>query len=140
MGGQRLGEMEVWALEAHKAAHTLQEMLTIKSDDVIGRAKAFEAIVKGVEIPSSTIPESFKVLVKELNSLSLNVIPTETQVENVIDTSAIEELKEDKFSKSQSSNSSDDTSNGKKNQTTDTKTANIKKTDKDKNYPENAGQ
>lgn len=74
-GGQRLGEMEVWALEAHRAAHTLQEMLTIKSDDVIGRAKAFEAIVKGTEIPQSTVPESFKVLVKELNSLLLDVIP-----------------------------------------------------------------
>src|SRR5665647_1458405 len=68
MGGQRLGEMEVWALEAHRASHTLQEMLTIKSDDVLGRAKAFEAIVKGVEIHESTIPESFKVLVRELNS------------------------------------------------------------------------
>lgn len=76
MGGQRLGEMEVWALEAHRAAHTLQEMLTIKSDDVVGRAKAFEAIVKGEEIPEATIPESFKVLMKELNSLSLNVVPT----------------------------------------------------------------
>lgn len=75
MGGQRLGEMEVWALEAHRAAHILQEMLTIKSDDVVGRAKSFEAIVKGTEIPEATIPESFKVLVKELNSLSLNVIP-----------------------------------------------------------------
>jgi len=75
MGGQRLGEMEVWALEAHRAAHTLQEMLTIKSDDVIGRAKAFEAIVKGTDIPQSTVPESFKVLVKELNSLGLNMTP-----------------------------------------------------------------
>lgn len=75
MGGQRLGEMEVWALEAHRAAYNLQEMLTIKSDDVVGRAKAFEAIVKGAEIPEATIPESFKVLVKELNSLSLNIIP-----------------------------------------------------------------
>ena len=74
-GGQRLGEMEVWALEAHRAAHSLQEMLTIKSDDVIGRAKAFEAIVQGTEIPQSTVPESFKVLVKELNSLGLDVIP-----------------------------------------------------------------
>ncbi|MBI4037511.1 DNA-directed RNA polymerase subunit beta [Candidatus Curtissbacteria bacterium] len=73
MGGQRLGEMEVWALEAYGAAHTLQEMLTIKSDDVVGRAKAFEAIIKGNEIPQALIPESFKVLVKELNSLSLNV-------------------------------------------------------------------
>ena len=76
MGGQRLGEMEVWALEAHRAAHVLQEMLTIKSDDVVGRAKAFEAIVKGLDIPASTIPESFKVLVKELQALGLNVIPT----------------------------------------------------------------
>ena len=75
MGGQRLGEMEVWALEAHRAAYTLQEMLTIKSDDVVGRAKAFEAIVKGTDIPQSTIPESFKVLVKELQSLSLSITP-----------------------------------------------------------------
>ena len=73
MGGQRLGEMEVWALEAYGAAYSLQEMLTIKSDDVVGRAKAFEAIIKGTEIPQALIPESFKVLVKELNSLSLNV-------------------------------------------------------------------
>ena len=76
MGGQRLGEMEVWALEAYGAAHILQEMLTIKSDYVVGRAKAFEAIVKGEEIPEAMIPESFKVLMKELNSLVLNVIPT----------------------------------------------------------------
>ncbi|MEK7166368.1 MAG: DNA-directed RNA polymerase subunit beta, partial [Patescibacteria group bacterium] len=75
MGGQRLGEMEVWALEAHRAAYTLQEMLTIKSDDVVGRAKAFEAIVKGIDIPASNVPESFKVLVKELQALSLNVTP-----------------------------------------------------------------
>ena len=76
-GGQRLGEMEVWALESHRAAHVLQEMLTIKSDDVIGRAKAFEAIVKNLDIPNPTIPESFRVLVKELNSLCLNIIPGE---------------------------------------------------------------
>lgn len=75
MGGQRLGEMEVWALEAHRAAHILQEMLTIKSDDVVGRAKAFEAIVKGTDIPASTVPESFKVLVSELKSLLLDVLP-----------------------------------------------------------------
>ena len=73
MGGQRLGEMEVWALEAYGAAHILQEMLTIKSDDVVGRAKAFEAIVKGIDIPQALIPESFKVLVKELQALSLGV-------------------------------------------------------------------
>ena len=80
MGGQRLGEMEVWGLEAHKAAATLQEMLTIKSDDVVGRAKAFEAIVKGTEIPSSSVPESFNVLVKELQSLGLQVIPQGVQL------------------------------------------------------------
>ena len=89
MGGQRLGEMEVWALEAHKAAHSLQEMLTLKSDDVVGRAKAFEAIVKGEPIPISSVPESFKVLVKELNSLALNIVPvgqivTEEVVEEAI--------------------------------------------------------
>ncbi len=85
MGGQRLGEMEVWALEAHKAAHTLQEMLTIKSDDVVGRAKAFEAIVKGTEIPSSSVPESFNVLVKELQSLGLQILPMGVQLKAVAD-------------------------------------------------------
>ena len=75
MGGQRLGEMEVWALEAHRASHTLQEMLTIKSDDVSGRARAFEAIVKGTDIPEAAIPDSFKVLVRELNSLCLSIEP-----------------------------------------------------------------
>jgi len=75
MGGQRLGEMEVWALEAHRARYSLQEMLTIKSDDVVGRAKAFEAIVKGTDIPTPKVPESFKVLIKELQALGLNVIP-----------------------------------------------------------------
>ncbi len=79
MGGQRLGEMEVWALEAHRAAHTLQEMLTIKSDDVMGRAKAFEAIVKGTAIPAPTVPESFKVLMRELNSLGLEVVAHEVK-------------------------------------------------------------
>lgn len=77
MGGQRLGEMEVWALEAHRAAYALQEMLTIKSDDVVGRAKAFEAIVKGAQIPTPKVPESFKVLVKELQGIGLNVTPLE---------------------------------------------------------------
>ncbi len=80
MGGQRLGEMEVWALEAHRARYTLQEMLTIKSDDVVGRAKAFEAIVKGTSIPTPKVPESFKVLIKELQALGLNVIPVGAQV------------------------------------------------------------
>jgi DNA-directed RNA polymerase subunit beta len=73
MGGQRLGEMEVWGLEAHRAAHVLQEMLTIKSDDILGRARAFEAIVKGTDIPAATVPESFKVLIRELNSLGLSI-------------------------------------------------------------------
>ncbi|HPJ76197.1 MAG TPA: DNA-directed RNA polymerase subunit beta, partial [Clostridia bacterium] len=72
-GGQRFGEMEVWALEAYGAAYTLQEILTVKSDDVIGRVKTYEAIVKGESIPKSGIPESFKVLVKELQSLALDV-------------------------------------------------------------------
>jgi len=80
MGGQRLGEMEVWALEAHRAQHILQEMLTYKSDDVIGRTKAFEAIVKGTDIPTPRVPESFKVLVKELQALNLNIIPLEAAV------------------------------------------------------------
>ncbi len=75
MGGQRLGEMEVWAMEAHQAAHVLQEMLTIKSDDVVGRAKAFEAVVKGADIPEASVPESFNVLVNELKALGLNIIP-----------------------------------------------------------------
>lgn len=72
-GGQRFGEMEVWALEAYGAAYTLQEILTIKSDDVVGRVKAYESIVKGQNIPQSGVPESFKVLVKELQSLALDV-------------------------------------------------------------------
>ncbi len=83
MGGQRVGEMEVWALEAHRAAHVLQEMLTIKSDDVRGRAKAFEAMVKGTEIPAPTVPEAFRVMVRELNSLGLDIIAKE--MEEVID-------------------------------------------------------
>ncbi|MFN3305700.1 MAG: DNA-directed RNA polymerase subunit beta [Candidatus Kapaibacteriota bacterium] len=73
-GGQRLGEMEVWALEAYGAAHTLQEMLTIKSDDVVGRAKAYEAIVKGDNMPDPNIPESFNVLIRELQGLCLDVV------------------------------------------------------------------
>ncbi len=72
-GGQRFGEMEVWALEAYGAAYTLQEMLTIKSDDVNGRSRAYEAIVKGDNIPRPGIPESFKVLVRELQSIGLDI-------------------------------------------------------------------
>jgi DNA-directed RNA polymerase subunit beta len=72
-GGQRFGEMEVWALEAYGASYALQELLTIKSDDVLGRVKVYEAIVKGENIPEPGIPESFKVLIKEMQSLCLNV-------------------------------------------------------------------
>ena len=72
-GGQRFGEMEVWALEAYGAAYTLQEILTVKSDDIKGRVKAYEAIVKGENIPTPGVPASFKVLVKELQSLGLDV-------------------------------------------------------------------
>ncbi len=73
MGGQRFGEMEVWALESHRVPYTLQELLTIKSDDVRGRTKAFESIIKGIDIPQSSVPESFHVLVKELNALGLSI-------------------------------------------------------------------
>jgi DNA-directed RNA polymerase subunit beta len=72
-GGQRFGEMEVWALQAYGAAHTLQELLTIKSDDIQGRIKTYEAIVKGENIQAPGIPESFRVLAKEMQSLALNV-------------------------------------------------------------------
>jgi DNA-directed RNA polymerase subunit beta len=72
-GGQRFGEMEVWALEAYGAAHTLQEMLTVKSDDVNGRSRVYEAIVKGQNLPEPGTPESFNVLVKELQALGLRV-------------------------------------------------------------------
>ena len=73
-GGQRFGEMEVWALEAYGAAYTLQEILTVKSDDVVGRVKTYEAIVKGQDVPKPGIPESFRVLIKELQSLGLDVV------------------------------------------------------------------
>ncbi|MBR1900839.1 MAG: DNA-directed RNA polymerase subunit beta, partial [Lachnospiraceae bacterium] len=72
-GGQRFGEMEVWALEAYGASYTLQEILTVKSDDVVGRVKTYEGIIKGENIPEPGIPESFKVLLKELQSLALDV-------------------------------------------------------------------
>ena len=72
-GGQRFGEMEVWALEAYGAAYTLQEILTVKSDDIIGRTKTYESIINGVNIPEPGIPESFKVLIKELQSLALDI-------------------------------------------------------------------
>ncbi len=72
-GGQRFGEMEVWALEAYGAAYTLQEILTVKSDDVVGRVKTYEAIVKGQPVPKPGIPEAFRVLMKELQSLGLDM-------------------------------------------------------------------
>ncbi len=93
-GGQRFGEMEVWALEAYGAAHNLQEVLTIKSDDVTGRAKTYEAIIKGEDILQLGVPESFKVLVKELQSLGLALevineevpkLETELEVEEAIE-------------------------------------------------------
>ena len=87
-GGQRFGEMEVWALEAYGAAYTLQEIITVKSDDVTGRVKTYEAIVKGENIPKPGVPESFKVLIKELQALCLDV--------KVLDKNGSEiELKED---------------------------------------------
>ncbi|MFR7854085.1 MAG: DNA-directed RNA polymerase subunit beta [Acutalibacteraceae bacterium] len=82
-GGQRFGEMEVWALEAYGAAYTLQEILTIKSDDIVGRVKAYEAIVKGQNVPKPGVPESFKVLIKELQSLGLDVKVLDSQNEEI---------------------------------------------------------
>ena len=82
-GGQRFGEMEVWALEAYGAAYCLQELLTVKSDDVLGRAKAYEAIVKGENVPDPGIPESFKVLIKEMQSLCINVEVLSAQGEQI---------------------------------------------------------
>lgn len=89
-GGQRFGEMEVWALEAYGAAYTLQEILTVKSDDIVGRVKTYEAIVKGENIPESGVPESFKVLLKELQSLGLDIRvlredQTEVEIKESID-------------------------------------------------------
>jgi DNA-directed RNA polymerase subunit beta len=94
MGGQRLGEMEVWALEAHGASHILQEMLTIKSDDIEGRTKAFQSIIKGLPIPEPAIPESFKVLVKELAGLSLDVSPVNAKyAQEIVETEEAPKLK-----------------------------------------------
>jgi DNA-directed RNA polymerase subunit beta len=90
-GGQRFGEMEVWALEAYGAAHTLQEILTVKSDDVVGRVKTYEAIVKGENIPEPGVPESFKVLIKELQALCLDVKVLNDDKEEI----AIKELSDD---------------------------------------------
>ncbi len=96
MGGQRLGEMEVWALESHRAAHTLQEMLTIKSDDIVGRAQAFGAIVKGEPIPEAKVPESFKVLIRELNSLGLSIQIENAQPKNEAGEDIVEKLTDKK--------------------------------------------
>ncbi|MCX7921182.1 MAG: DNA-directed RNA polymerase subunit beta [Clostridia bacterium] len=94
-GGQRFGEMEVWALEAYGAAYTLQEILTVKSDDVVGRVKTYESIVKGENVPEPGIPESFKVLIKELQSLALDVkVYSEEQEEIAIKESVEDELEE----------------------------------------------
>ncbi len=94
-GGQRFGEMEVWALEAYGAAYTLQEILTVKSDDVVGRVKTYEAIVKGENVPEPGIPESFKVLIKELQSLGLDVkVYSEEQEEIAIKESVEDELED----------------------------------------------
>lgn len=100
-GGQRFGEMEVWALEAYGAAHTLQEMLTVKSDDVIGRAKAYESIVKGEAIRTPSVPESFNVLVKELKSLCLDVCLLKEKTKEKLETVPLEaviEVTEDEAS------------------------------------------
>ncbi len=92
-GGQRFGEMEVWALEAYGAAYTLQEILTVKSDDVVGRVKTYESIVKGENVPEPGIPESFKVLIKELQSLALDVKVYSEEKEEI----TIRESNEDEF-------------------------------------------
>ncbi len=94
-GGQRFGEMEVWALEAYGAAHTLQEILTVKSDDVVGRVKTYEAIVKGENIPEPGAPEAFKVLIKELQSLALDVKVISNENEEVLIREVIEEDMDD---------------------------------------------
>ena len=95
-GGQRFGEMEVWALYAYGAAHVLQEMMTIKSDDVVGRVKVYEAIVKGEEIPSSGIPESFRVLIKEFQALGLDITVLDKEGEYV-ELKDLEEKEKDNF-------------------------------------------
>ncbi len=94
-GGQRFGEMEVWALEAYGAAHTLQEILTVKSDDVVGRVKTYEAIVKGENIPEPGAPEAFKVLIKELQSLALDVKVFTEEKEEIVIKESVEDNLED---------------------------------------------
>jgi DNA-directed RNA polymerase subunit beta len=87
-GGQRFGEMEVWALEAYGASHILQEILTVKSDDVVGRSRVYEAIVKGQNLPEPGTPESFNVLVKELQALGIKVTLGATAEEGVLEDTA----------------------------------------------------
>jgi DNA-directed RNA polymerase subunit beta len=94
-GGQRFGEMEVWALEAYGSAHTLQEILTVKSDDVVGRVKTYESVVKGENIPEPGVPESFKVLIKELQSLALDVKVLTEEHEEITIRESVEEDVED---------------------------------------------
>src|SRR5699024_8141324 len=89
-GGQRFGEMEVWALEAYGASYTLQEILTVKSDDIVGRVKTYESIVKGRNVPEPGVPESFKVLIKELQSLGMDVKMLSSD-QSEIDLRALEE-------------------------------------------------
>ena len=90
LGGQRFGEMEVWALEAYGAAHTLREMLTVKSDDLVGRDRVFDAIVDGKPIPESSIPESFRVLTRELQSLGLHIELINEDDENEVNRSIVD--------------------------------------------------
>jgi len=97
-GGQRFGEMEVWALEAYGAAHILQEILTVKSDDIVGRVKVYESLVKGESVPAAGIPESFRVLVKELQSLGIDVTMLDKENEE-IDLKMVEEQEESKDTK-----------------------------------------
>jgi len=94
-GGQRFGEMEVWALEAYGASHVLQEILTVKSDDTIGRVKTYEAIVKGENIPEPGVPESFRVLIKELQSLALDIKVLSADKQEI----ELKDLEEDPFAR-----------------------------------------
>ena len=98
-GGQRFGEMEVWALEAYGAAHTLQEMMTIKSDDIIGRNKVYKAIIDGEPIPTPGIPEAFRALIKELQGLGLRVRLIDQDGKDVANESLVDQLAEVQASK-----------------------------------------
>ena len=98
-GGQRFGEMEVWALEAYGAAHTLQEMMTIKSDDIIGRNKVYKAIVDGDPIPEAGVPEAFRAMVKELQGLGLSVKLIDQDGKDVVNESLVDQFTEAQASK-----------------------------------------